>query len=231
MNKEIRNGNDCKIIADYLLTLKEFSQLIKDSHSENYKDLIRKISNVLKYEKLNKDELLFRQGDRGDKFYIILKGSVSILIPKLVEVKLSESEYLSYLTNLKINDENDLLVKVIQLNKKIFKTDEEIIEKFLKRQGFVNKGMIRKNSEVMHISKDLADTIKSMLSKDYLKSNKPFCISTDGYIDRLKPKTITSFEGERQYVSVFDYNKILSLGTGNKFGEIALSSTNKKRFS
>jgi len=82
----------------------------------------------------------------------------------------------------------------------------------------------------MHISKDLADTIKSMLSKDHSKSNKPFCISTEGYIERFKPITIASYEGERQYVSVFEYNKILSLGTGNKFGEIALSSTNKKRF-
>ncbi len=204
--------------------------MIKDSLSEKYKDLIRKISNLLKYEKLNQDELLFRQGECGEKFYIILKGSVSILVPKLFEVKLSESEYLSYVNNLIVNDENDLLAKVIHFNKKIFKTDEEIIDKFLKRQVSVNKGMIRKNTDIVQISTDLADTIKNMFSKDHLKNNKSLCISSNYYVETLKPVIITSSDGERQTVSVFDYHKILSLGTGKTFGEIALSSTNKKRF-
>lgn len=218
-----------KIISEYLNRLKDFYQLIKDSHSENYKDVIHRISSVLKYENLGKDELLFRHGDRGDKFYIILKGSVSILIPKLIETKLSESEYLSYLTNLKMYDENDLLIKVIQLNKKIFRTDEELIDRFLKKQGTVNKGVIRKNSSTLRISTDLAETIKSMLKPDLYKSNKPFSISTTNYIQRFKPTLISNIEEERQNVIVYEYNKILTLKTGDKFGEIALSSNNKKR--
>jgi hypothetical protein len=115
------------------------------------------------------------------------------------------------------------------MNKRIFKTDELKIEKFLNRNTSINKGMIRKNSSIMHISNDLADTIKSMLNKDHSKSNKPMYISTEGYIERLKP-IITDSESERHNVFVYEYNKILSLGTGNKFGEIALSSSNKRRF-
>ena len=36
---------------------------------------------ALKYEKFGKESLIFNYGDTGDKFYIILKGKVSVLIP------------------------------------------------------------------------------------------------------------------------------------------------------
>ena len=40
----------------------------------------------MELEEFKKDEKLFNHGDIGTKFYMILKGSVSILIPQKVKV-------------------------------------------------------------------------------------------------------------------------------------------------
>ena len=39
---------------------------------------------------LNKDSRVFRYGDHGDKFYIILEGSVSVSIPMKVQLEQEE---------------------------------------------------------------------------------------------------------------------------------------------
>lgn len=41
-------------------------------------------------EELEKDKLLFNKGERGSKFYIILKGQVGIFIPTIIA---TEDEY------------------------------------------------------------------------------------------------------------------------------------------
>ena len=48
--------------------------------------------NKLKYGVVQKDQYVFKIGDRGDKFYIILSGSVSVLIP---DKKYTEEEVIS----------------------------------------------------------------------------------------------------------------------------------------
>ena len=37
---------------------------------------------IIKFESILKTKNVFRYGDYGDKFYIILKGSVSVHVPK-----------------------------------------------------------------------------------------------------------------------------------------------------
>ena len=39
------------------------------------------IIKALRIERFKKDDLVFEYGDLGDKFYIILEGSVSVLVP------------------------------------------------------------------------------------------------------------------------------------------------------
>ena len=42
--------------------------------------------------KMNKGELVFNHGDYGDKFFIILRGKVSVLIPNYVKDGIRESQ-------------------------------------------------------------------------------------------------------------------------------------------
>ena len=51
----------------------------------------------MKIEILEKDEYVFKYGDFGDLFYIIMKGTVCIKVPKPVTIKANFDEYINYL--------------------------------------------------------------------------------------------------------------------------------------
>ena len=53
---------------------------------------LMEIIKALRIERFKKDDLVFEYGDLGDKFYIILEGSVSVLVPFQVDVKPEEKE-------------------------------------------------------------------------------------------------------------------------------------------
>jgi CRP-like cAMP-binding protein len=47
--------------------------------------MFRNIFENLTFQKLKKSEPLFYFGDRGDKFYIVLDGSLKVLVPRTKE--------------------------------------------------------------------------------------------------------------------------------------------------
>jgi len=59
-------------------------------------------------------------GDIGDKFYIILKGKVSILLDRQIKINLTEEEYYMHLLKLRKYNEINFVNKTIDANKKIF---------------------------------------------------------------------------------------------------------------
>ena len=165
--------------------------------------------------------MLFRRGDEGDKFYIILKGSVSILIPKSIDVAMSEYEYVYYLLQLKLNNEFSLLKKVVSLNKHIFHLGEYEIEKIKKNLSLKNS---RKSSRLT------LNLLDEYFSKSLnLNSSNVVSISSSQYLKNLNPVFDDNFINEKRIVSIFEYSKIVSLKSGDKFGEIALSSINRTR--
>ena len=60
---------------------------------------LMEIIKALQIEKFNINEEIFEYGDLGDKFYIILEGSVSVLIPFYVDVKREEKEQRKNIVN------------------------------------------------------------------------------------------------------------------------------------
>ena len=50
------------------------------------------IIKALLLEKYDKGQQIFDYGDRGDKFYIVLEGSVIVSIPFLINVRPDETE-------------------------------------------------------------------------------------------------------------------------------------------
>ena len=178
--------------------------------------------------------MLIRFGDRGDKFYIIIRGSVSIIIPKEINVKMSEIEYLNYLILLRINNELDLLSKVLVKNKNTYLFDDNEIDQVIKRKNKLSNDLQRKISNYLNSKddKELFENIKNLVKFDNQKSKGNLQISTENYNQNTKPVFELEEEDnkfERKKVILFEYNKITTLITGDKFGDIALSAYNRKR--
>jgi CRP-like cAMP-binding protein len=58
----------------------ETVNFFKDSRSKLDTESYHKLLKTLSYEKVSGNQLLFRQGDPGEKFFIILKGKVSVVL-------------------------------------------------------------------------------------------------------------------------------------------------------
>ena len=89
-------------------------------------EVMTKLVGQIKYEKKGKNKILFKEGDRGDKFYIILKGEVGILIPQEKTVNCCPTEYLKYLIILYLYQEKSLINKLLLANREILKFDDRI---------------------------------------------------------------------------------------------------------
>ena len=96
INKKIIEN---EILKTYFLTFDKLVNLFLPLNV-NINDIMTRLVGMIKYEKKGKNKILFKEGDKGDKFYIILKGEVGILIPQEKIIKCCPSEYLKYLINL-----------------------------------------------------------------------------------------------------------------------------------
>lgn len=137
--KSTRTNDELKIIMKLLLKT-NIKNILKEHKEEDFEFsfILYNLAKNLDYELVKKGEIVFRIGDPGDKFYIILEGAVSIL--KLYETELfcTIEEYLHQLKTLKSNNEKFITKRTIMLNwEKVFvdyKNIENVLEKiFLKK--------------------------------------------------------------------------------------------------
>ena len=191
--------------------------------------LLWQIAKFLKYETYEKNDLLFRFGDEGDKFYMIFTGNVAVIIPKERKVKMTISEYIKYLKKLMILKEFGLIEKIIDKNFDIF-FNEEI-------------------SEIKHNLFDISNTQKLKLKKSEtrrysnIKNIFPIeKIKIEDYINRIKPelnnikKEINEKneneeekKEEEHNIIIYDYIIITELKSYSTFGDVALSTFTNKR--
>ena len=76
---------DYEQIRSIVSNIKLFKDKISSKKPEDREDFIDEIWSIIKFERLKKDNRVFRYGDYGDKFYIILEGTVSVSIPMKVQ--------------------------------------------------------------------------------------------------------------------------------------------------
>jgi len=137
--KLLREKPDIKFISLYLSNLKKFITLLKSINEDNnnnnntakqninekdkYLRLLRYVSEHIIYEKYASKRLVMRYGDIGDKFYIILHGLVSIIIPIRVNMQLTFNEYSRYIARLILYQEYELAKITMRENKHIYNID------------------------------------------------------------------------------------------------------------
>jgi CRP-like cAMP-binding protein len=189
---------------------------------ENYLDLINIISQTIKYEYHEPNQLLFRTGDKGENFYVIFKGLVNIMVAKDVKMVMTEEEYIQYLERLSKNEEYFILNNCLNANRKVINVDTSnpTGKKIIKRQS--------KIKEKLRVSAILTYEV----NKNEKSQEKSFDADHLEYIERLKPvhnldkvtKDSKLFE-----VKVWQYFHVLTLKAGSYFGDTALISNDQRR--
>jgi hypothetical protein len=215
MSHSSRSNLEISVIIKYLTTLDSFMTLLHKSNC-SIKELTYTISSFIKYEFLPKDHLLFRLGDRGEKYYIILKGSVSILIPKDMKMDLTEEEFFKFIKKLISNNETEILYKTLIHNINVFPNVYEMTN--------------QKSSDSFRASRQMSvrnSFPNKIITESDLEENPNF--STEEYINMNLPVINEKDKKERKQATIFRYFNVVTLKAGDTFGEVALTSSSQKR--
>ena len=113
LTKRKRSPQELLILRSFLSPMK-FVHLSKTNIGKE--KLLMSLSKYLRLEQRPPDNIIFHLGDKGSKFYIILKGEISVLILKEVKVEMSYFRYFLHLLLLKFLKEDELLKKIISIN-------------------------------------------------------------------------------------------------------------------
>ena len=170
--KLFREKADIKFISLYLSNLKKFITLLKNINEENtnnatqkqninqkdkYLKLLKYVSEHVSYEPFSSKRLVMRYGELGSKFYIILHGVVSILIPIRVNLQMTFFEFSKYIANLLLYKEFELAKIAMRENKHVFRLDlpdmKYIINYFNKNNDEEDDSYIAKNRAPLSILK------------------------------------------------------------------------------
>ena len=215
INLKKLNKEDCGYLVYHIISKGKFytnshiniikyflNKFTKYGYFEGDKEFfLTKLSTSMHIESVPKDYLLFRKNDLGDKFYIILKGKVSIIINQDTYIDMTEREYYIHFEKLRYFKEYYLLEKLLSYDNKI-EINSEIIAK-IRDEIFV-------------------DTIKH--KKLGIKYNSSMAdISPQKFIERIEPTADKKNKEPRFNVKIPIYKIVATLTTGDTFGEIALS--------
>lgn len=221
MNKPSRNFGENQILIAFLRSLTKFSNFIKNlsnsTNNEASEDLIKNISFALKLEIANSKDLIYRNGDKIDKFYILFRGKVAVLVPRSFKKKMTETEYIKYLLKLRNQEEYELLGKCLHLNYNQFGIDAEEFEKLIlqdspERLKKTNSAVNIKNNNINKINNDAANnrrhfSKKSSTIKQVIERNSKFisprkessphkevkaCYTIDEYIKLTSPNNLNN---------------------------------------
>ena len=237
-----KTNRDILLICALLTYLKDFIAMLSQQSSNNYVEVLRTIATHLEYEIWPKNRMIMRNGEKGNKFYIILSGTVDVIIPKKTQCNISKKEYLTYLALLISYKEFDLLNRALNENFEIFPIDIVDLGKYIK--GNRSKSSLISNKSDIDENSYYVSDLLALLSESQQRSNESnfgendngMTITTGVYINRIKnffissPITVIEDEySEKKMTTIYEYALITQLKTGSKFGDIALTTANTTR--
>ena len=116
----------------FLYKLQPFNQIFSESDYNEIKTILHNLANHLKYKFIKKNKIICRYGQNVENFYLILKGSVNVLVPNEEQILMTEEEYFRYLINLRILNENYILRQVMAKNYLTFVIEENNIDDWIR---------------------------------------------------------------------------------------------------
>ena len=152
LNKKKRTNDDLNVVKTFLSTMKYLSSMIKILDIDK---ILFSLSMYLKMEKKAKDSILFRFGNRGRKFYILLSGQVTILILKETYVEISFMKFIMHLIMLKILGEDETVKKIIIANyQNKYHLDEKSFDNLFARISVMGTIIIEKKNKNKKIEEE-----------------------------------------------------------------------------
>ena len=137
LKKNTKKVIENEILKIYFIKNEKLVALFKPLNI-SLNDMFSKLVGHIKYEKKLKDNILFKEGDKGDKFYIILKGEVGILIQQEKIVSCSLMEFIKCLMILYLFQEKSLVNKMIMNNRDLLKFDERSFQTYMDAFKYYN---------------------------------------------------------------------------------------------
>ena len=213
--------NEClQHIISYLKSLPSFMNIIsKEKNLKLSENLIEQISVNLRHEFIPKNNLICRFGERGEKFYIILKGKVNFLVPKPYRCYLNFEEYIVYLMQLRKNNEFELLSNLLVQNRIFYPIEDDDFDSFLKNEIQEYYKIYRKTNKSLtkilqpHFNNKLNNKEEVIdnenAKKDYIFSARN--ISIENYENNENEKV--DLKGKK-------YKRLLSINTYRKMEEL-----------
>ena len=232
-----KDKDDLQLLSGYLFLMKNFSKLFTDIDESQLSKQVLNISKHLGYEKMDRNKVLMRLGEKGIKAYIMLSGNIDVLIKTAKKMKISQQNYIYYIGTLLRYKEYGLLHSTMNDNYPIFPI---AIENDLTSDAFPLYQLSAKNAS-LHVEDKIkiykASSILDMVNQNNTNKKKEKelnNVTSEDYISRLnvfkdvrestrKYGTFSPDEIDSIEVNIYSYMRVASLTTGALFGEIALS--------
>ena len=253
-NYELNKEKKINTISKIVRKSKLMEKLEKEYNSSNKKLDLCGLSTMcaknLSFMELKRGKVVFKIGDKGDRFYFILSGKVAILKPREIFCKMNLNEYLFYLLIL-IKEKEDFLFNNVILNNCTLipiTTVEEVKSLYriffiLNLKSKLESGIID-NNRLLKIFFDknyqsfneynLDINILDILEQKKIKSgNKQWNIYILQNCSLAKGdlRSLGRYKDykEKKNLKCFVYDSILYLGPGFFFGDSALEEKVNKR--
>jgi CRP-like cAMP-binding protein len=222
LNKKSKNASEVIFIAGYLFRLTNLSNFFAKAY-DNYDEVMNRIAYQMAFDNCEAGKLLFKTGDKGDNFYIILKGTVAVLVPHESYARMSEIDYIKYLCKLRKHGEEDLYLRCIQQNKMTYPIPDDDVEKYLVQVIQAEKPSLMTRA----LCRYTAEKFLNFLDEKVDRSCK---ITVESYLNIFRPE-IDDYDSltEIHNVLLYEYNEVTTLEMGEKFGDIALDVKSQKR--
>ena len=235
-----RNKEIIDLIKPYLKELIGLMDIISNEKNEELADkILNQIAMNLQYKKIEKNKFICKYGEKGNHFYVILKGKIVFLVPKIVKCYLNECEYITYLLKVKKSGENDLLKNLVNINRQFYDFGEDF-DNYIRELVDDYKNNKKNNSGFL--TRDLYQTLKKLIQEED-KSNEREIekekenklndnndeINVEEYIERIKVDDMELTSKDRKKVNVYEYQITNYYEDGQIFGMVALESKYGKR--
>jgi CRP-like cAMP-binding protein len=109
--KHERSRADIKILSQFMCERYGFFKRLRED-SDN--DKLEACLKVLSFEQFEIGSNIINFGEVGDKFYILLKGTVAVYKHKLVRQEMTLKKFMQYLHDIKYKEKNELKLKRVE---------------------------------------------------------------------------------------------------------------------
>ena len=235
-----RNKEIIDLIKPYLKELIGLMDIISNEKNEELADkILNQIAMNLQYKKIEKNKFICKYGEKGNHFYVILKGKIVFLVPKIVKCYLNECEYITYLLKVKKSGENDLLKNLVNINRQFYDFGEDF-DNYIRELVDDYKNNKKNNSGFL--TRDLYQTLKKLIQEEDKSNGREIEkekenklndnndeINVEEYIERIKVDDMELTSKDRKKVNVYEYQITNYYEDGQIFGMVALESKYGKR--